>query len=156
MTPLFQKLNLKEHREILVVGAPGSLESELGALDGVAVHRSWAKLRRIDFALVFVTTQKELDRAVHAIAKKASGDIVLWFAYPKKSSKKYRCEIDRDHGWGLLGDAGFEGVRSAAIDEDWSGIRFRRVEFIHKITRDPKHALSAEGKKRGAKGTPPR
>ena len=37
---------------------------------------------------------------------------------------------------------GFEGVRRVAIDDDWSAIRFRRVEFIKKITRDPKRAMT--------------
>ena len=34
-----------------------------------------------------------------------------------------------------MGKAGFEGVRMVAIDEDWSAVRFRRVEFIKTMTR---------------------
>jgi hypothetical protein len=33
-----------------------------------------------------------------------------------------------------------------AVDEDWSAIRFRRVAYIKKMTRNPKHALSKKGK----------
>ena len=40
MSKLFDKLNLKDHREILVVNAPGSFESELATLTGVAVLRA--------------------------------------------------------------------------------------------------------------------
>jgi len=60
---------------------------------------------------------------------------VVWFAYPKGSSKRYKSEIDRDHGWKILGREGFEPVRMVAIDEDWSAKRFRRVEFLKNMTR---------------------
>ena len=34
-----------------------------------------------------------------------------------------------------MGKAGFEPVRMVAIDEDWSAVRFRRVEFIKTMNR---------------------
>jgi hypothetical protein len=57
---------------------------------------------------------------------------MLWFAYPKKSSVNYTCDFSRDTGWEILGRHGFEGVRMVAIDQDWSALRFRRVEYIKK------------------------
>jgi hypothetical protein len=50
----------------------------------------------------------------------------VWVAYPKKASRRYGCEFDRDTGWQALGDAGFEPVRQVAIDEDWSALRCRQ------------------------------
>jgi hypothetical protein len=63
-------------------------------------------------------------------ASKAEGDAVLWFAYPKRTSKRYKADFDRDHGWEVLRAAGFEPVRQVAIDADWSALRFRRSEFV--------------------------
>jgi hypothetical protein len=57
-------------------------------------------------------------------------DGVLWFCYPKKTSKKYNSEIDRDHGWKVLIDSGFYGIRLVAIDPDWSALRFRNKKYI--------------------------
>jgi hypothetical protein len=37
-----------------------------------------------------------------------------------------------------------------AIDEDWSAVRFRRVEFIKTLTRGTEHRMSAQGKARTA------
>jgi len=54
----------------------------------------------------------------------------LWFAYPQGTSKRYTCEFNRDTGWSALRSAGFDTVRQVAIDEDWSALRFRRVEYI--------------------------
>lgn len=89
----------------------------------------------MEFAIAFATTQAELDRASKALTARANGDAVLWIAYPKGTSKRYTCEFNRDSGWGVLRDAGFEGVRMVAIDEDWSALRFRRVEYVRKLTR---------------------
>ena len=80
--------------------------------------------------------------------QKARGDAVLWFAYPKGSSKKYKCEFNRDTGWHVLGAAGFEPVRQVAIDQDWSALRFRRAGFIKDMKRRSCMALSDEGKSR--------
>ena len=68
--------------------------------------------------------------------------------YPKGSSRKYRCEFNRDSGWPVLGAAGFEPVRMVAIDEDWSALRFRRVEHIKSMTRNPRGAISRAGKRK--------
>jgi hypothetical protein len=35
-----------------------------------------------------------------------------------------------------------------AIDEDWSALRFRRVEFIRTMTRDKKRAITEKGQKK--------
>lgn len=41
-----------------------------------------------------------------------------------------KLNLNRDDGWDELKKAGFDTVRAVAIDEDWSALRFRRVEFI--------------------------
>jgi hypothetical protein len=127
---VFKKLNLKQEQEILVVNAPSSFEPELLALEGVTVLRDPKKLKAIHFALVFATTQAEVDALSRVLASKAEGDAVLWFAYPKGTSKRYKCEFNRDTGWHAMRSAGFDTVRQVAIDEDWSALRFRRVEYI--------------------------
>jgi len=150
---VFGKLNLKEQQEIVVLDAPASFEAEVARLKGVVVHRKAPKNAGVAFALAFVKRQVEVEAAAKALTRNAEGDVVLWFAYPKGSSKKYTCDFNRDTGWAALGAAGFEPVRMVAIDEDWSAVRFRRAGFIKTLTRDKVHALSALGRKRaGAKG----
>ena len=155
MTPLFKKLNLKTQNEILVVNAPTSFEPELAVLEGVTIQRSPAATESIPFALAFVTQQTEVDDLARAIAHKALGDSILWFAYPKSTSKTYKCEFNRDTGWTVLGELGFEPVRQVAIDADWSALRFRRVEFIKSMTRDAKRAISNEGRARSPQQSEP-
>jgi hypothetical protein len=151
MASVFEKLNLKDQQEILVVNAPPTFEPELSRLDGVAVRRKAAAAGEISFCLAFVTKQQEVDSIARVVTAKAKGDAVVWFAYPKGTSKRYKCDFNRDTGWAALGAAGFEGVRLVAIDEDWSAMRFRRVEFIKSMSRDSKRAMSAVGKKKVAR-----
>jgi len=151
MASTFEKMNLKDQKQIVVVNAPASFEPELRALRGVTVLRDLGDVGEIEFLLAFVTTEKEVDTLGKIIARKAKGDAVVWFAYPKGTSKKYKSEIGRDNGWRVLGACGFECVRAVAIDEDWSGARFRRVEFVKSMKRDKTRAMSAQGKARAGK-----
>jgi hypothetical protein len=130
MASIFQKLNLKSQPEILVVGSPASFEKELAGLDGVAVARDPKKMETVCFALLFATKQAEIDAFSKVVVGKAEDDAVLWFAYPKQTSKRYKCEFNRDSGWKMIRSLGFDSVRQVAIDEDWSALRFRRAEYI--------------------------
>ena len=148
MPTTFEKLNLKDQRTILVLNPPASFEPELAALHAVTVLRNLQPLDAIDFSLAFVTKQQQVDTLAKAIASRAKGDAVVWFAYPKGTSKRYKSEINRDTGWQALGKLGFEPVRAVAIDDDWSALRFRRVEFIKTMTRAKEHRMTAQGKAR--------
>ena len=145
---VFAKMNLKDEREILVLNAPDSFEPELSRLGGVKVRRSLSGVLHVSFALAFVTRQDEVNALAKSIARVAEGDAIVWFAYPKGSSKRYKSDISRDTGWKVLGEAGFEGVRMVAIDEDWTAARFRRVEFIKTMKRNAAYAMSEGGKAR--------
>ena len=130
MPTTFEKLNLKSQKEILVLNAPESFEKEIDGLEGVQVKRQVEKVKVVEFALAFVTKQTEVTRLSKVLAGKAEGDAILWFAYPKGTSRKYKCDFNRDNGWDELKKLGFDTVRAVAIDEDWSALRFRRAEFI--------------------------
>jgi hypothetical protein len=144
MTPLFTKLNLSAATSIHVLNAPESFEPELQALAGVRVTRQ--VLGQVVFALAFVKTKNDVELASEKLTKAAEGDAVVWLVYPKASSKKYKCEFNRDNGWDAMGKAGYEPVRQVAIDEDWSALRFRKAEFIKTMKRNPEGAISKIGR----------
>jgi hypothetical protein len=81
-----------------------------------------------------------------AIPSLLEPDPVFWMAYPKKTSKKYKSEIHRDSGWMPFGDEGYEGVAMVSIDDNWSALRFRKVDFIKTMKRRESMVLSKEGK----------
>jgi hypothetical protein len=147
MTPLFKKLNYKTQGTIVSINHPDSFLPELKAMSKEAtIIDSLSKVKQIEFVMVFATKQKEVDKAAEQIAKKVVVDAVIWFCYPKGTSKKYICEFNRDNGWAKLGELGYEPVRAVAIDEDWSALRFRKPENIKTMTRS--FAMTEVGKKK--------
>ena len=132
MTTLFDKLNLTDQREIVVLNAPQSFAAELQKLVGVEILREAGQARSIAFGLAFAVTRAERDAASAALTARAEADAILWIAYPKSTSKRYACEFNRDSGWEVMQSAGFDSVRMVAIDEDWSALRFRRKERIRR------------------------
>jgi hypothetical protein len=130
VSSIFRKLNLKAQREIAVFNVPASFEAELTQLKGIKILRDPRKPKVIQFALAFVMQQSELNRLSRILANGSEGDALLWFAYPKGTSKRYSCDFNRDTGWQVIRKAGFDSVRQVAIDEDWSALRFRRAEYV--------------------------
>ena len=130
MATVFEKLNWKDHKEIMVLNAPESFKAELAQISVTTIHRDLFPLKETAFVLAFVTHKTEVDKLASKIAKRAKGDAIVWFAYPKGSSKQYKCDFNRDTGWDALTGLGFQTVRAIAIDEDWTALRFRRSEFV--------------------------
>ncbi|MES2478159.1 MAG: hypothetical protein V4561_03680 [Bacteroidota bacterium] len=147
MDALFKKLNFKEQKQIVVLNAPESFDANLSSIEtNTSVRKKIGAKDKIEFAIVFCIKQKEIDEAIKLIAPMMEGDAILWMCYPKGSSKKYTCDFNRDKGWDMMGKFNLESVRMVAIDEDWSALRFRKMEYIKTFNRNEKMALSAIGK----------
>jgi len=151
MDPVITKLQFKGQDPVLLLQAPPEFAPVARAWGKMAaIHRAIDQKATYGFAMVFVQSPGDVRKyAIPAIAS-LGDDAVFWMAYPKKTSKKYAASINRDEGWDALGGKGFEPVRAVAIDADWSGLRFRKVERIPAMSRRPGMALSEEGKKKTA------
>jgi hypothetical protein len=146
---LWKKLNLKDGLRVAVVDTYGAMAEHVAALD--AAHAATnAPKADTGFFLALATTLAEVEAHARAAAGLGGDDPVVWVAYPKGTSKRHRCEFNRDTGWSAMGEAGFEPVRQVAIDDDWSALRFRRVKNIKTMTRAL--AMTAEGQEKAAKG----
>ena len=136
MTPLFKKLNFKQQNEIFILNHPSEFDTEMNAMRGYTTIRTNINdSQEIEFVITFVKAKADIEIITPDIHKKLKGDGIVWFAYPKGTSKKYKAEINRDNGWDLLGKSGLEVVSAVAIDDDWTALRFRRIEFIKTMTR---------------------
>ena len=148
MNPVLKKLQVRAGSTLVVLGTPTELAPLVASwAEDVALE---ARLSKADAYLVFIRSCAEIAQLAPEVAAHAEGDAMVWFAYPNKSSKRYASDVGRDESWAPLGALGFEGVRQIAIDEDWSALRFRRVEFIRSLSRDPKLAMSKAGKARAS------
>lgn len=148
---LLQKLNFKAQPAVALVNLPAELAALAEAFAAeTTVYTDLEVVETVPFVLAFATRQAEVDALAEQAAGKVSGDGIVWVAYPKGTSKRYRCEFNRDTGWQVLGQHGFEGVRQVAINDDWSALRFRRVEFIKTMKRSEKRAMTESGKAKTA------
>ena len=147
MNAIFKKLNFKGQSAIYILNAPVSFEPAMAEMKEITeIRTDLGKAKDIAFVMAFATTQKEVDAFADRIAKQTIDDAVIWMVYPKGTSKKYKCEFNRDNGWQRLGEHGFEPVRMVAVDEDWSALRFRRAENIKTMTRSS--AISRAGQEK--------
>ena len=152
MNQVFKKLQYKQTEKIYVLNAPKEFKPNLEEMAEITTVKKSPNCKQMyDFVLYFVRTCEDIQKYAQKAVDKLNDDALLWFAYPKKSSKKYQSDISRDDGWQPLGDLGFEPVRQIAIDDYWSALRFRPAEKIKSMTRNAKMALSAVGKERGRK-----
>jgi hypothetical protein len=147
MDTIFKKMNFKDSPTVVVINAPVSFESNIEMMkEWTIFYRDLSLVESTNFIIAFCTMQNEVDAIAVQAATKLEGDGLLWFAYPKGTSNKFTCDFNRDTGWEILGQLGFEPVRAVAIDNDWSALRFRRVEFIKKMTRS--FAMTEVGKEK--------
>jgi hypothetical protein len=144
MDAILKKLNYKDHGKIVVLDAPADLKPLLDAWQQTAPVAITAGKGKLQFALAFCTSLEQVHAAADKLTALAEGDAILWFCYPKGTSKKYTCDFNRDTGWASLGQLGWEPVRQVAIDDDWSALRFRNPDFIKTMTRS--FAMTEKGK----------
>ena len=134
MRPLLQKLNARPGTTVTVLHAPPEVEPVLD---------TWAADVRRELAA-------DVETLAPLVAAALADDAVLWFAYPKKASKRYRSDVSQMQGWQPLGDLGLEAVRQVSIDADWSALRFRPARDISTLRRQASMAMSTQGKQRVA------
>lgn len=127
MTPLWKKLNLTTQNGVVILNAPRSFASESQALSlPISVELTSTMP---EFLLAFVTKREEIADIAQQLGE-IDSDPVLWFAYPKGSSKNYQCDFNRDSGWEPMVGIGLRPVRQVAIDDDWSALRFRNTTMV--------------------------
>ena len=131
MKKLLEKLNHKGNGRIAVLNSEESFTASLLVeFSELTIDREIDPRFPYDFILIFVRNQAEVETFTPIALHNLLCDGLLWFCYPKKSSKLFCADIDRDHGWQRLNDAGFHGIRIVSIDYDWSAMRFRNLKFI--------------------------
>lgn len=149
---LFKKLNFKLPSDLVVLHAPDTFRPQLDDMrQHTHVAESLDNIEQVTFALAFVTTLADVEAVVANVGPRLRGDATLWLAYPKGSSKRYKCEFNRDTGWAALGRLNMEPVRQVAVDEDWSALRFRNIAYIKTMTRQTFWAVTAENRDQVAK-----
>lgn len=134
MNDLLHKLNYRNQERIAVLNAEkGILRKIPGGRLGLQIDTEIDPRFPYEFMLIFVKLLSEVDelapRAIHNLVS----DGILWFAFPRKGSRKLATDLDTNHGWEMLTQRGFDKVRQVNIDENWSALKFRNVRYIKSV-----------------------
>ena len=73
--------------------------------------------------VLFATDRRELRERAGPLLDAARRDALAWIAYPK--ARQLGTDLTRDNLWESLQAQDIKPVRQVAIDEVWSGLRFR-------------------------------
>jgi hypothetical protein len=118
-TPLAKKLGIKPQTRLALDGAPSGWAVP-GLPDGVTAA---AAAEPADVVVAFFRVAAELPERLPALAQRVFPAGALWVAWPRRAGG-HRSDITenglRDHALPL----GIVDIKVAAIDPDWSGLKF--------------------------------
>ena len=135
MSTLLTKLNYKGQKRIALINTEQPfIDIVSGELEDVVIDTEIDPRYPYSFIILFVKSISEVEYLTPMVVHNLMADGVLWFCYPKKTSRKYKSNLDRDHGWKDLNTSGLHGIRMVSIDEDWSAMRFRNIKYIKPTT----------------------
>jgi len=84
---LFEKLQLKDEKNLLIQGLPSTIEKQFAKLSFAKNVTPLLKIRKIDFALIFALNQSQLNSILTEVLPALQTKAKLWIAFPKLPSK---------------------------------------------------------------------
>lgn len=143
---LLEKLQLKDEKNLLIQGLPSTVEKQFVKLSFSKNVTPLLKSRKIDFALVFAISHKQLEDILKDVVPALGDHAKLWIAYPKVSSKIVS-DLTRDCNWSCIAKCGFEGIRLIAVDNIWTAMRFKKIEDIKQVSIEEIPGIDYENRK---------
>jgi hypothetical protein len=119
-TPLVRKLGVKPGHAVALLGAPPGWRIE-DLPDGV--RPSTRTRGTFDVIVVFFTRRAQLERRLPALIGALRTDGGLWIAWPRKAAG-HESDISENALREIVLPTGLVDVKVAALDEDWSGLKF--------------------------------
>ena len=138
---LFEKLELKDERNLLIQGLPSSIEKQFIKLSYAKNVTPLLKTRKIEFALVFAVNQNQMCNILNEVFPAMHVDGKLWIAHPKTTSK-ITSDLNRGCSWQILADYEYEAISLITLDHVWSATLFCKPAAAEKFLQIKK--LQAE------------
>ena len=138
--PVFEKLQLKDEKNILIQGLPSSIEKQFTKLNYAKNVTPLLKARKVDFALLFALSQHQLNNILQEVFPALHEETKLWIAYPKTASRIVS-ELNRDCSWDELHRKEYTSTTQVILDHVWTAVRFvknSQVSFMERTIADNK------------------
>ena len=123
-TPLARKLGIKEGFSVLLYQPPEHYwDLFLDLPENLELLEEIPSEGIVDFIHLFCTSWEELTSLSRNYMNALKKDGLLWVSWPKGKSS-IPTDLKRDPIREHLLDIGLVDVKVAAVDEDWSGLKF--------------------------------
>ena len=122
-TPLTKKLGIKTGFKILLINEPAHYLTLLSELPEDVDFKKNAVKSSLDFIHWFCKTKSDLKKHIDRLKNALKADGMLWISWPKGSSS-IETDLNRDEIRTFVLESGLVDIKVAAIDEDWSGLKF--------------------------------
>jgi hypothetical protein len=122
---IFEKLQLKDEKNLLIQGLPSTIEKQFAKISFAKNVTPLLKIRKIDFALVFALNQTQLNGILVEVIPALQPHAKVWIAFPKLASKIVS-DLNRDCTWNYLRKHGFESETQVVLDYVWSALQFKK------------------------------
>lgn len=126
VSTVLKKLQYKGQSPVFLLHMPEEARPLLKGLEAAAAQVSSKPEKGCSFAIVFAKSFAEGQEVAVLATQAVEGDALVWFVYPKQTSKRYKADVNRDTAWTIFEPLGWRAVSQVAIDDDWSALRFRR------------------------------
>ncbi len=126
---IFEKLQLKNEKTLLIQGLPSSIEKQFTKLSFAKNLTPLLYSRKIDFALLFAVSESQLNGILRDIMPALKEESKLWIAYPKLTSKIVT-DLNKISSWHKLTSAGYESADQVALDHVWIAVNFKKIEAL--------------------------
>ena len=126
MVDVIKKLKFKDSG--VIINAPSVIEKEFKKSE---FKTAFDKKKKSANTIIFINNSKEFVSHLKNDLGNIEADSVLWFAYPKGTSK-IKTDINRDIIRATAEEYGITTVAAISIDDTWSALRFRPIDKVGK------------------------
>lgn len=123
---LLEKLQLQDEKNLLLQGLPLAIEKQFIKFSFSKNVTPLLKTKKIDFALVFAFSQKQLGEILKEILPALHSQSKFWIAYPKPTSK-IASDLCRNVSWDCVVAHGYESAELISVDNLWSAVQFKKT-----------------------------
>ena len=129
---MFEKLQLTDQKNLLLQGIPSTIEKQFAKLSFCKSVTPLLRNRKIDFALVFAVSRKQLTDICAEVVPALGNNSMFWVAVPKLTAK-IASDLCRDVNWDMIGCHGYVPECTVVLDNVWNAIRFKKVEQLNPV-----------------------
>lgn len=126
---MFEKLQLTDEKNLLIQGLPSTIEKQFAKISFCKSVTPLLRNRKIDFALVFAVSKKQLTDIVDDVAPAMQNSGKFWVAFPKVSAK-IASDLCRDVNWDMIAAHGYEPECQVVLDSVWSAMKFKKMATL--------------------------